>query len=398
MPASRLPVGWHWVTLGDVGTYINGRAFKPDEWASTGYPIVRIQNLTSRESGFNYYAGDLDGRHLVIPGDLLISWSASLDAFLWEGPRAALNQHIFKVLENPGVERRLLYYAVRNAMADIRAQVHGATMQHITKPEFLAIRVPLPPLPEQRRIAAILDEQMATVEKARKACEEQLEAARALPAAYLREVFEGEEARRWPILPLGEVGEIVTGVTLGRKLNGSQTRTISYLRVANVKDGALSLEDVYEIEATYEEVEKLRLQSGDLLLTEGRDPDKLGRGTYWQCEIPECIHQNHIFRVRLNDALVTPAFAAYQLGSSYGKRYFLAHAKQTTGIATINQQVLRRFPLRCPPLPEQATLTRILQRAQIIAEAGVQTALAVQRDSVAALSSALLRKAFSGEL
>jgi type I restriction enzyme S subunit len=104
-----------------------------------------------------------------------------------------------------------------------------------------------------------------------------LEAAKQLPAAYLRAVFESAEAQQWPRKRLGEVGEIVSGVALGRPLRDARTYPVPYLRVANVKDGYLDLSEVYEVEATAGEIEKCQLKFGDLLLTEGGDPDKLGR-------------------------------------------------------------------------------------------------------------------------
>ena len=100
----------------------------------------------------------------------------------------------------------------------------------------------------------------------------------------------------------------------------------------------MDLSDVYDIEATDEEIDRLRLRVGDLLLTEGGDADKLGRGTLWRGELPLCIHQNHIFRVRFDLEQFSPDFIAAQTASPYGKAYFSAHAKQTTGIATITDR------------------------------------------------------------
>lgn len=394
----ELPEGWRWAKLGDVAIYINGMAFKPDDWEQFGTPIIRIQNLNDPKAPFNYSTREVDERYRVTDGDLLISWSASLDAFVWDRGPAILNQHIFKVIEHSDIIRRdYLYYAVREAMDEIRAQVHGATMRHITRPEFEAIMIPLPPLPEQRRLAALLDEALALVAQARAAAEARLEAARALPAALLREVFESEEARGWPHVSLGEVGSISSGITLGRSFDGILTRRVPYLRVANVKDGCLDLNDVYEISVPESDITKCRLQYGDLLLTEGGDPDKLGRGTFWEEQIPECIHQNHIFRVRFDLNCFLPEFLSWQIGSSYGKGYFLAHAKQTTGIATINQRVLAGFPLLVPPIATQRQIVKYLTELT----AGVETmsvALQAQLDALNALPAALLHRAFAGEL
>ncbi|MDD9859361.1 MAG: restriction endonuclease subunit S [Nitrospira sp.] len=187
-----LPRGWQWVALGNVADYVNGKAFKPAEWQSSGLPIVRIQNLNNDSASYNYYSGNVQDRYLIKDGDLLVSWSASLDAFIWNRGDAILNQHIFKVVENPSlVERKFLYFSIKNAMDTIKNQVHGATMQHITKPAFESVKIPLPPLTEQKRLISSLNAKMATTEKIRVAAEAELEAITALPAALLREAFSG---------------------------------------------------------------------------------------------------------------------------------------------------------------------------------------------------------------
>ncbi|MDO9227699.1 MAG: restriction endonuclease subunit S [Pseudomonadota bacterium] len=193
------------------------------------------------------------------------------------------------------------------------------------------------------------------------------------------------------ILKLGDVAEICSGITLGRKVREGGLRGIPYLRVANVKDGRLDLRDVSRIEATETEIAKLLLRPGDLLLTEGGDPDKLGRGTFWQGELAECIHQNHIFRVRFDLSAFDPGFLAYQFGSDYGKAYFLKHAKQTTGIATINQQVLRNFPLIAPPLPEQQRIAAHL-KAQLAEVEAAQNAAMAQLEATSQLEETLIRE------
>jgi type I restriction enzyme S subunit len=186
-------------------------------------------------------------------------------------------------------------------------------------------------------------------------------------------------------------------VTLGRRPPSEPTCLIPYLTVANVKDGFLELKDVRSIEVTDTELMKWRLIPGDLLLTEGGDPDKLGRGTLWRGELTTCVHQNHIFRVRFRSHELLPEFGAAQVNSRYGKAYFFAHAKQTTGIATINQRVLRAFPLLCPPTSEQARIVAHLG-AHFEEIERLEQRARDQSTAVDALLAALLRQAFSGEL
>jgi len=195
----------------------------------------------------------------------------------------------------------------------------------------------------------------------------------------------------WRRLALGDVGKIVSGITLGRKAgDGKRLRSVPYLRVANVKDGYLDLSEVFRIDATVDEIEKLSLKPGDLLLTEGGDPDKLGRGTFWQGELPECIHQNHIFRVRFNPEEFVPEFLSAQFASPYGKAYFLAHSKRTTGIATINQKVLAGFPLLVPPFTVQQRIARVV-REQMAAVERARAAAGARLEAAKALPGAYLR-------
>jgi len=170
----------------------------------------------------------------------------------------------------------------------------------------------------------------------------------------------------YPIVPLEELCDLCSGITKGRKIDSTVTVEVPYMAVANVQDGSLKLDNVKTIEATPEEIHRYRLLPGDLLLTEGGDPDKLGRGAIWNGEITSCIHQNHIFRARKATQHVDMEYLAHLVSSPYGKRYFLRQSKQTTGIASINMSQLKRFPVPLPPLEEQRRIAAILDKAQDI--------------------------------
>jgi len=154
--------------------------------------------------------------------------------------------------------------------------------------------------------------------------------------------------RNWETLLLGTLADIVSGVTKGRSLAGKATREVAYLAVSNVKDRRLDLSTVKRIPATDQEIERYRPRKFDLFLTEGGDPDELGRGTLWNNELDECIRQNHIFRVRVTTPRLKPLFLDWLTASAYGREYFVEPAKQTTGIASINMTQLRNFPVILP--------------------------------------------------
>lgn len=196
-----------------------------------------------------------------------------------------------------------------------------------------------------------------------------------------------------PVFRLADVADIAAGITLGRKTKDAELVEVPYLRVANVQDGRLDLRDLKRIPASRREIEKLALKDGDLLLTEGGDLDKLGRGACWREQLPLCLHQNHIFRVRFPHDRYDSDFVSFQIGSPYGKAYFLAHAKKTTGIASINQRVLGAFPLISPSLEEQRRVAARLKAELTEVECARQAALGQLRD-LDALPAKLLARAF----
>lgn len=274
------------------------------------------------------------------------------------------------------IDPLFLYHFLQTTVGQLRDRAQGAAQGVITREMLQSLTLVLPPLPEQRRIAAILDQADALRAKRREALA-QLDA---LTQSIFIEMFGDlvSNQRGWEEgLSLGDVADIVSGVTKGRKIEGKSSREVPYLAVSNVQEMRLNLEVVKRIEATEEEITRYALRTGDLLLTEGGDPDKLGRGTLWRGELPECIHQNHVFRVRLTSKKVTPYFLNWLVGSHRGKRYFLKSAKQTTGIASINMTQLRGFPLLLPPVGLQQEFENAVEnvntQASLIGSAMKQT-------------------------
>jgi len=152
-----VPEGWTETTLGALGRYLNGRAFKTTEWGKAGRPIIRIQDLTGSNKNPNYFQGKVEDRHVVRPGDFLISWSATLGAYIWDGPEAVLNQHIFKVESN--INKRFHYHLVRERIAELERNAHGSGMVHVTKGIFESIPVAIPENKQaQAAIAQAIDD------------------------------------------------------------------------------------------------------------------------------------------------------------------------------------------------------------------------------------------------
>ncbi|MGB3230178.1 MAG: relaxase domain-containing protein, partial [Mycobacterium sp.] len=196
-----------------------------------------------------------------------------------------------------------------------------------------------------------------------------------------------------PTARLEDLASVSSGITKGRKTSDS-TRPVPYLAVVNVQAGYLALDPIKEIDATEAEIARYALAAGDLVLTEGGDPDKLGRGTLWRNELPLCLHQNHIFRVRVSlDAKLEPEYLSAFMASRTARSYFLRAAKQTTGIASINMTQLRALPTFVPPIADQQ---RYLHR--VAAATRQKRAFAARSAECETLFTSLQSRAFSGQL
>ena len=143
--------------LGEIATYINGYAFKPEDRGDEGLPIIRIQDLTGNAYDLGFYDGDYPERIEINDGDVLISWSASLGVYVWNRGKALLNQHIFKVVfDKIPVNKEYFVYAVQYKIKEMEAKTHGATMKHIVKKDFDNTRIPFPSLEKQAEVAQLL--------------------------------------------------------------------------------------------------------------------------------------------------------------------------------------------------------------------------------------------------
>jgi len=191
------PNGWAMATVGDLADYVNGRAFKPTEWKNAGKPIIRIQNLNKDDAKYNFSPENHEEKYVVRNGDLLFAWSASLGAYIWNGGNAWLNQHIFLVHPKSCATKLFIFYLLEKITAELYAKAHGSGMVHVTKGKFESTKILLPPLPEQHRIVAKIEELFSELDKGI----ENLKIARAQLKVYrqalLKHAFEGKLTAQW---------------------------------------------------------------------------------------------------------------------------------------------------------------------------------------------------------
>jgi type I restriction enzyme S subunit len=193
----------------------------------------------------------------------------------------------------------------------------------------------------------------------------------------------------WEVARLGEIADISAGVTLGKTHEGPDTLELPYLRVANVQDGYLDLTEIKTIRVPQNYLEKYVLKVGDVLMNEGGDFDKLGRGAVWQGQLPVCLHQNHVFKVRPHKEKLASDFLAAVSASTYGKLFFMMASKQSTNLASINSTQLKAFPIPLPTYSEQITIQNQFKRLDEVLN-GSQAELKKQKSLKTALMQDLL--------
>jgi type I restriction enzyme S subunit len=221
----------------------------------------------------------------------------------------------------------------------------------------------LPPISDQRILIELLDAATKIVES--------LHSLRVttdkVRLSYLNEFFpenlaeRGSKTADMDIRHLSDVAEIRTGLALGKKVDGSEMVERPYLRVANVQDGVLDLNEIKTLSVKTSELGRYYLRRGDVLMTEGGDFDKLGRGAVWREEVKDCLHQNHVFAVRPNHELIRSEYIANLARSPHGKRYFRMCAKRTSNLASINKKQLSAFPVIFLPLDIQDQIISAIQ-------------------------------------
>jgi len=388
--------GWCPYHLGELATYWNGRAFKPEEWANKGRPIIRIENLNSPNALYNFYEGNVRSENEVVDGDLLVSWSASLDAYWWDRGHAVLNQHIFKVEENKEiVRRRFLYYLLRNAMSKIRERVHGATMQHITKPEFEKIEVPVPPLKEQDRINGILDVKLAAVEVARRAAEGRTEAASALFDAFVRSVFDSKEAKAWPRKDLLELCIKPGQYGTSRKSN-TDGQGLPVLGMYHIYEGRIRWENVQNINLSENEVEKYLLHRYDVLFNRTNSAELVGKSAVYDID-RGAVFASYLVRFRLNADMADPYFVSAYINSHHGRAFIEHNMARAIGQVNISASTMHKMPVPVPELDRQQEFGQMLieRRKQVDS---LKASLTAEKGSIDSMPAAILRNAFAGKL
>ena len=342
------------------------------------------------------------GESLILPGN-----GANVgEVFYYNGEFDAY-QRTYVLNEIKTFPKYLYYHLLCNWKKRNQNKQFGSATNYIRMGNFTDYELPIPPKSTQQAIVSKIEELFSELDKGieqLKIAQQQLKTYRQSVLKWAFEgkltnenVKEGELPKEWKEVVLKDVCKIIGGVTKGRDFKGKETIHLPYLRVANVQDGYLDLEEIKTIEVLPSDKEKYKLLFGDILYTEGGDKDKLGRGAIWKNEIDDCIHQNHIFRARPLSKEIDSKYIAYFSQTRIAKNYFFKHGKQTTNLASINLTILSNLPVPICSFKEQNNIVQEIESRLSVADK-MDESITQSLQQTEALRQSILKKAFEGKL
>lgn len=352
--------GWEYKKLGEVATYINGYAFKPDQWKESGTPIIRIQNLNNPNAPYNYFDGEVPDKVKIQNGDLLISWSASLGAYIWNGGKAFLNQHIFKVaFDKTDIDKFFLKYAVTSKLAAMAEQVHGATMKHIVKKDFDNTLIPYPPLSTQIAIVTELDK----INELIRLKKEQLKDFDNLAQSLFYEMFGDpvENEKGWEVKKIGDLALVKTG-PFGSMLHKEDyiCDGIPLVNPVHMKDFKI----VPDLDFT---ISKEKASGLENYLLKSNDVVFARRGDIGRCAIVSEAEQGFIcgtgsLFVRFSKEIES-IFIMYIIRCDSFSKHLISKAKGAT-MLNINSNTIANLRIPLPPLSLQRLFAQRIEQIE----------------------------------
>lgn len=311
-------------------------------------------------------------------------------------------------------DARFCKYALREKhfLWEVESRSTGVSYPAINASDLADIHISLPPLNLQHLIADYLDREIARIDELVAEKERMLALLEEKRVALISRAVTrglnpdaplkpsgiewlGEIPAHWEVWRLKYLADVRGGLTLGKRYSRNDLVEMMYLRVANVQDGFLKLDDMQTVEVSPEEVESYLLQKGDVLMNEGGDIDKLGRGCVWREEIKPCLHQNHVFSVRPNR--VDPEWLALWTSTLQAKRYFELRAKRSTNLASISGTNIKELPIPIPPQDEQINIRNNIELSSKKI-ASIQLELRHSADLLKERRAALITAAVTGQI
>lgn len=394
-----------YLTLGEVAEYINGRAFKPNEWEDIGFPIIRIQNLTNSTQVINRTTKDFEEKYLVKDGDLLFAWSASLGAHIWRGEDGWLNQHIFKVVPCANIDKMFLYYFLLHVIDELYAKTHGSGMVHITLKPFKSTPIPVPELKVQKKIAETISNLFSKLDEAKEKAEEVVGGFESRRAAILQRAFSGELTAKWRErndIPVTTWQQVKLGYLLKEIKYGTSEKSdysfngVPVLRIPNIGEMELLFDDVKRLQRT-DCLPKEYLEESDILLIRSNgSKDLVGKCALVRNLDRKYTYASFLIRLRTVEGVLAE-YIVWYLNSEDARRQLFRKAKSSAGIHNINSKEIADIDIKIPSIEEQHEVVSILSNL-IDKERQVREATDAMIERIDVMKKAILARAFRGKL
>ena len=375
----KIPHCWNTSKLKYLGQYINGYAFKPEEWGSKGVPIIRIQDLTGSNDNPNYFEGQIDKKYGVENGDILISWAATLDAFIWNKGNGWLNQHIFKAVPNRRIiDYDFFFWMIKESMKNMNNDnKHGIFMQHVTLSVFNNFTIPMPPLAEQHRIAAFLDRKCAEIdavlEKTRASIEEYKKLKQAVITQAVTKGIRGDRPMKdsgiewigdipesWEVSSVRYIGQLQNGISKGGEFFGKGFPFVSYGDVYKNYELPHSVSGL--IDTTEDERATYSVEYGDIFFTRTSETiEEVGFSCVCKRSIPNATFAGFIIRLRpfCADEKILTDYAKYYFRGEHIRAYLVKEMNLVTR-ASLGQTLLKGMSVIVPPKSVQKEIAEYL--------------------------------------
>ncbi|MEM1307933.1 MAG: restriction endonuclease subunit S [Cyanobacteria bacterium P01_H01_bin.153] len=376
------------VEISEVANFINGFAFKPGDWEDEGTPIIRIQNLTDPNKPYNFTQKKVPDKYQVKAGDILISWSATIDVFEWDRSNAFLNQHIFKVdFDNEVIDKHYFKNALKRTIFELSRYAHGSTMKHVVKKDFESHKIPLPPLDDQKRIAYLLGK----VEGAIAQRQQHLEQLGDLLKSVFLEMF-GDPLRNEKGWELDDFEAITESARNGLSPSrAGATKGLVYTLSAitgNTFKETFKEDQFTKIKDTYFP------SADDFLVCRGNGNINLvGKGYFYPGVKDNIMFPDTMIGVKIRADSINKRFLEHLWKSDFIRHQIEKSARTANGTYKINQKALSSIKLILPPNPIQNQFADIVQKVESIKSRYQQSLTDLE-----SLYGALSQKAFKGEL
>ena len=351
-------------SLGEVATVISGQSPPGESYNEEGFGLPFFQGKADfTETYPTTRKWCTAPRKIAESGDILMSVRAPVGPTNIARERCCIGRGLAAIRPDESVALRdFIHWVLRSLEPKLSRKGQGSTLSAIGKKDILTLKIPLPSIDKQRRIADILN-RAARIERL------SVQAAtdfRVFVSALFIKMFGDPigNPMRWDRQRLGDISEVQGGLQVSKKRSVHHLEK-PYLRVANVLRGQLFLKEIKRIRITDRELARVRLRRGDLLVVEGHgNATEIGRVAVWDGSVGDCVHQNHLIRVRPDYSLLNSEFTCAYLNSSSGREHLLRSGKTTSGLNTITTSDVRACPIFVPPLALQRRYSDIIERVR----------------------------------